>query len=151
MILYAILLSIPCFIFCLTPVQKEELVQQALEARKHAYAPYSRYFVGSALLTRSGKVYLGCNIENASYGLANCGERTALFKAVSEGEREFEAIVVATKDGGMPCGACRQVLNEFNPHMQVIAVDENGVIHVDCTLDQLLPNAFGPWNVAEKK
>ena len=97
----------------------EELVRQALAAMKFAYVPYSGFTVGAALLTKSGKVYLGCNIENAAYGPSNCAERTAFFKAVSEGEREFSAIaVVGGKDGDAadifpPCGICRQVLAEF--------------------------------------
>ena len=97
----------------------EELVRQALAAMKFAYVPYSGFTVGAALLTKSGKVYLGCNIENAAYGPSNCAERTAFFKAVSEGEREFSAIaVVGGKDGDAadifpPCGVCRQVMQEF--------------------------------------
>ena len=97
----------------------EELVRQALAAMKFAYVPYSGFTVGAALLTKSGKVYLGCNIENAAYGPSNCAERTAIFKAVSEGEREFAAIaVVGGKDGNAadifpPCGVCRQVMQEF--------------------------------------
>ena len=123
------------------------LIEKAMEAQKHSYAPYSHYFVGAALLTKSGKMYSGCNVENASYGLANCAERTAVFKAISEGEREFEAMVIVTRDGGMPCGACRQVLNEFSPDMAVIAVDQDGKIHFEITLHQLLPQAFGPANL----
>lgn len=124
-----------------------EMIQTALEGQKKAYAPYSNYFVGSALLTKSGSIYSGSNIENASYGLCNCSERTAAFKAISEGDLEFEAIVVATRDGGMPCGACRQVLNEFNPSMAVITVNESGEVQGTFSLDQLLPYAFGPANV----
>ncbi|MBF8263084.1 MAG: cytidine deaminase [Parachlamydiales bacterium] len=123
------------------------LIEKAKDAQKMAYQPYSHYSVGAALLGKSGKVYLGCNVENASYGLTNCAERTAIFKAVSEGEREFEAIAIVTKDGGMPCGACRQVLNEFSPKMEVIAADEHGRIHFQKLLDQLLPDAFGPANL----
>ncbi len=131
----------------LTPALKTELVQEAALARKNAYAPYSQYLVGAALLTKSGKIYKGCNVENASYGLCNCAERTAIFKAVSEGETDFAAIALVTRDGGMPCGACRQVLNEFGPKMVVLAADEHGVIHREYTLDQLLPNSFGPANL----
>jgi cytidine deaminase len=130
------------------PVElSSELVQKAMEAQKQAYAPYSHYFVGAAILTRSEKIFLGCNVENASYGLCNCAERTAVFKAISEGEKEFKAIAIVTRDGGMPCGACRQVLNEFNPQMHVIAADEKGLIRYIRTLDQLLPYAFGPANL----
>ena len=99
------------------------------------------------MLTQTGKIFTGCNIENASYGLCNCAERTAIFKAVSEGEKEIQAIVVVTRDGGSPCGACRQVLNEFNPKMVVINVNELGNIQGEYTLDKLLPNAFGPANL----
>ena len=100
----------------------QELISQAAQAREHAYAPYSRYAVGAALLTRSGRVYTGCNVENASYSLTLCAERVALFKAVSEGEREFQAIAIVTSNGGSPCGACRQVLAEF--------LAEKGIRHI---------------------
>lgn len=123
------------------------LIQAGQDAQKKAYAPYSKYYVGSAVLTKSGKIYSGCNVENASYGLTNCAERTAIFKAVSEGDKDIEAIVVITRDGGACCGACRQVLNEFNPDMVVICADEQGIIHHTFTLNQLLPQAFGPRNL----
>ncbi len=140
--------SFPLLAMSLSPSTTTELVQKALEGQKMSYAPYSHYHVGSAVLTNSGKLYQGCNVENASYGLAICAERTAIFKAVSEGEQEFEAIVVITRDGkGMPCGACRQVLNEFNPNMAVITANEQGEIIHTLTLDQLLPHAFGPANL----
>ena len=126
-----------------------ELIEKATMAQKKAYPPYSHYYVGAALLTKGGKIYSGCNVENASYGLTICAERTAVFKAISEGEKEIEAIVVVTKDGGMPCGACRQVLNEFNPKMIVIAVDEQGKVHYEKPLTYLLVNAFGPANLEE--
>jgi cytidine deaminase len=126
---------------------KLELVQKSLEAKEKAYCPYSRYFVGAALVGESGKIYQGCNVENASYGLTICAERAAVFRAVSEGEKNFTAIFIATKDGGLSCGACRQVLNEFNPNMQVIAVNFLGEICHDTTLDQLLPKSFGPNNL----
>lgn len=126
------------------PITNEELLDLARIALKNAYAPYSKYRVGAALLATSGRVYLGCNIENASFGLTNCAERTALFKAASEGEHEFEAIAIAT-DGTSapyPCGACRQVLSEFAPHLRVLVTwgDE-----VEATLlSALLPYSFGP-------
>lgn len=123
------------------------LVQKAQEAQKKAYAPYSHYLVGAAVLTSSGKIFTGCNIENASYGLVICAERTAIFKAISEGEKDIQAVAVVTKDGGMPCGACRQVLNEFHPKMKVIVADEKGKIHQEKTLEEILPSAFGPANV----
>ena len=127
--------------------QKQTLIHAALEAYKMPYCPYSNYPVGAALLTEGGVIYKGCNVENASYGLTCCAERTAAFKAVSEGSRAFIAIVVATRDGGTPCGACRQILNEFGPHMTVIAVNALGTITAETTLDVLLPNAFGPHNL----
>lgn len=98
-----------------------DLMAQAEQARRSSYAPYSRFAVGAALLTRSGRVVLGCNVENSSFGLACCAERTAVFKAVSEGDREFEAIAVSAGAGrgAAPCGACRQVLHEFAPEMWV--------------------------------
>ena len=133
----------------LSPKMTTELIHQADLVQKKAYPPYSHYYVGAALLTKSGKIFTGCNVENASYGLTICAERAAIFKAISEGEKEIEAIVVVTKDGGMPCGACRQVLNEFNPKMIVIAADEKGKIHSETPLNQLLSKAFGPANLEE--
>lgn len=118
-----------------------ELVQAALEAREKAYAPYSGFRVGAALLTRSGRVYTGVNVENASFGLSVCAERVAAVKAVSEGEREFEAIAVATGNGVLPCGACRQVLNEFGPNMRVIITDAEGNTRT-YRLSDLLPGSF---------
>lgn len=146
-LLFALTLSSPLLAYALTDTETTHLVQQALIGRERAYAPYSNYHVGAAVRTRSGKVYLGCNVENASYGVANCAERTAVFKAVSENDREIVAVAVITQDGGMPCGACRQVLNEFNPKMEVIAADPSGKIHYHDTLDHLLPHAFGPANL----
>ena len=119
----------------------EELVAKAMEARGKAYAPYSDFAVGAALLARSGRVYTGCNVENASYGLSICAERTAVFKAVSEGERDFEAIAVVTEKGVTPCGACRQVLLEFGEGIQVIVADDAGGYRV-FGLQELLPEAF---------
>jgi len=135
----------------LTPKMKADLIEKAASAEKLAYQPYSHYSVGAALLTKSGKIFTGCNVENASYGLTICAERTAVFKAISEGEKDIEAIVVVTKDGGMPCGACRQVLNEFNPKMIVIATDEQGQVHFEKALSYLLTNAFGPANLEETR
>ena len=130
-----------------SPVSDEELLQLAQIALKNSYSPYSHYPVGAALLSLSGRVYLGCNIENASFGLTNCAERTALFKAVSEGEHEFTTIAIASA-GSMPypCGACRQALNEFAPNLRVLVIDGEG--HVDkTTLPALLPHGFGPKDV----
>jgi len=121
----------------------ESLIAKAMEAREKAHAPYSDFAVGAALLARSGRVYTGCNVENASYGLSICAERTAVFKAVSEGERDFEAIAVVTEKGVTPCGACRQVLLEFGEDIQVIVANGAGEYRV-FTLQELLPQAFTP-------
>ena len=121
----------------------QELIAQAIGARKRAYAPYSRYKVGAALLGKSGKVYLGCNVENASYSHTVCAERTAILKAVSEGEVEFEAIAVVTRNGGSPCGACRQVMVEFAPELTIYIADENGEYRTT-TMSELLPDSFTP-------
>lgn len=125
-----------------------ELMQHAVEARKKAYAPYSGFFVGAALLTGSGKVYMGCNIENASYTPTNCAERTAFFKAVSEGEREFEAIAIVGGKGEdpsalcAPCGVCRQVMAEFcDGDFRIVLGTPDG-IEVR-SLKELLPLSFG--------
>ena len=123
---------------------KERLIQAALAARDKAYVPYSNYRVGAALLTKEGKIITGCNVENASYGLSNCAERTAIFKAVSEGERDFAGMAVAVygKKAASPCGACRQVLREFfNDDAEIILVNEEGQGSV-FTIAQLLPGAF---------
>lgn len=124
-------------------MKHQELVAQAMKARKKAYAPYSHYKVGAALLGKSGQIYLGCNIENASFSLTCCAERTAIFKAISEGEREFEAIAVATSNGVTPCGACRQVLSEFAPDLIVYITDSHGRIKTT-SIKKLLPGAFTP-------
>lgn len=134
----------------------KELAMEAIQARESAYAPYSNYMVGAALLTKGGKIYRGCNIENAAYGPTNCGERTAFFKAVSEGEREFEAIAVAGWPKGgkgpglaFPCGVCRQVMMEFcDPETFRIIVAAGGDKYVTMTLKELLPNGFGPKDLA---
>jgi cytidine deaminase len=119
----------------------EDLIAKAMEVRKKAYAPYSHFTVGAALLAKSGRVYTGCNVENASYGLSICAERTAVFKAVSEGERDFEALAVVTENGVTPCGACRQVLMEFGEDIQVIVANGAGGYRV-FGLQELLPEAF---------
>lgn len=120
-----------------------DLIDLARKARKKAYAPYSHYKVGAALLGKSGTVYTGCNVENASYGHTVCAERTAVLKAVSEGETEFEAIAVVTKNGGSPCGACRQVLSEFAPKLTIYIADKDGKYRTT-TLAKLLPDSFTP-------
>lgn len=128
----------------ITAEQREELIRQALEIRERAYAPYSGYQVGAALLTESGNVYTGINIENAAYPVSICAERTAVFKAVSDGERAFRAIVVATENAGSPCGSCRQVLSEFGLDTLVLLVDSEGAVHEETTVRGLLPYAFQP-------
>jgi cytidine deaminase len=130
-------------------MKDQELIALATEARRKAYAPYSHYLVGAALLTASGKVYTGANVENASYGLAICAERTAAVKAVSDGERDLVAIAVVTENGGSPCGACRQVLNEFGPDMRVLIADVAGKYQA-LRLSELLPAAFGPAQLPKK-
>jgi cytidine deaminase len=128
----------------ITDEEKENLIQIAMEARRHAYAPYSHYQVGAALLATSGRIYEGVNIENAAYPVTICAERVAVFKAVSEGEREFSAIVVATVNGGMPCGSCRQVLAEFGLETLVIIANGDGKIIHQASIGELLPGAFRP-------
>jgi cytidine deaminase len=128
---------------------REKLIAAALAARKLAYAPYSGYPVGAALLGGDGRIYTGCNVENASYGLANCAERTAVFKMVSEGVREILALVVCTANAGSPCGACRQVLTEFAGDVPVWLVDESGNGR-ETTLYTLLPDHFGPEHLPEE-
>jgi cytidine deaminase len=133
----------------LTDAQRRELIETAAAARQKAYVPYSHYPVGAALLTASGAVFTGCNIEIASYGATVCGERTAAFKAVSEGEREFRAVAVVTSNGAAPCGICRQVLIEFGPHMSVIMATPEGTITWEGALTELLPFGFDPQQLAE--
>lgn len=108
-------------------MDEKKLLKLASEARKNSYSPYSKFRVGAALLSKNGKVYTGCNIENATYGATCCAERTAIFKAVSEGEKEFEAIAVQGDNDGLtfPCGICRQVILEFAPDIQVILADKH--------------------------
>ena len=119
-----------------------ELVTAATTIRERAYAPYSKFKVGAALLGKSGQVYTGCNVENATYGESICAERTAILKAVSEGERKFDAIAVVTENGVSPCGSCRQVMMEFAPDMAVIIADTQGHIRVTTTVRELLPYGF---------
>lgn len=132
-------------------MENKELISLALEARERAYVPYSKYMVGAALLTKDGTVYQGCNIENAAYTPTNCAERTAFFKAVSEGEREFAAIAVvggypgAPTDYAYPCGVCRQVMMEFCDPKEfrvITAISEDE--YIDKTLEEMLPHGFGP-------
>lgn len=134
---------------------KIQLFDKAKTMLNFSYAPYSHFHVGAALLTKDGKIYTGCNIENAAYGPSNCAERTAFFKAVSEGEREFQAIcIVGGQDGilkeyAAPCGVCRQVMMEFcNPHTFQIILATSREQYEIFTLEELLPKGFGPDNLA---
>ncbi|MFX3623792.1 MAG: cytidine deaminase [Ectobacillus sp.] len=129
----------------------QQLIQEAIRAREAAYVPYSKFPVGAALLTAGGKVYNGCNVENASYGLTNCAERTAFFKAISEGDHEFAAIAVvaATDRPVSPCGACRQVMVEFcKPDTKVYLANLKGDVQ-EITVEQLLPGAFSAEDMNE--
>ena len=123
------------------------LILAASAAAERAYVPYSHYKVGAALVTASGEVFTGCNIENASYPAAICAERTALVKAVSEGHREFSQLVVVTRDGGAPCGVCRQMLFEFAPELPITLVRLDGAIVLQSQLNDLLRYGFGPSSV----
>jgi cytidine deaminase len=129
---------------------REQLIESAVEVRRWAYAPYSNYAVGAALLTESGKVYEGVNIENAAYPTTICAERVAIFKAVSEGERAFTAIAVVTSNGGTPCGSCRQVMAEFGVDTLVIIADAQGKVIQESTVADLLPGAFLPRDLARE-
>lgn len=131
-------------------MNKEKLIEMALSARENAYTPYSHYNVGAALLAKDGRVFTGCNVECASYGMTICAERTAICKAVSEGCREFAAIAIAAEGSApYPCGACRQLLYEFAPGMDVYVTWDGNVAHT--TLAQLLPEGFGPQSLEHTK
>jgi cytidine deaminase len=124
-------------------LERDELIQAAFDAQRHAYAPYSNFPVGAAIRTASGKIYQGCNVENASFGLTNCAERVAASTAVAAGDREFEAVAVVTRGGVTPCGACRQFLAEFNPKLAVVSVNSLNPSEIcESTLEQLLPARF---------
>lgn len=131
----------------ITQEQKSALVKAAIEASEYAYIPYSKYKVGAAILTESGEIFKGCNVENASYPIGVCAERTAVVKAVSEGKKNMIACAVVTRDGGSPCGMCRQTLNEFNPKMHIILAKLDGEIMHEMPLNELLPLGFGPENL----
>ena len=125
-------------------MDKNSLIQEAIEARKQAYTPYSKFQVGAAVLTANGQVFRGCNIENASYGLTNCAERTAIFKAVSEGDSKVEAIaIVADTEGPVsPCGACRQVIAEFSDHNTKVYLSNLKGDVLETSIVELLPGFF---------
>ena len=135
-------------------MSNEELIETALKAREFSYSPYSKFKVGAALLAKNGKVYTGCNIESASYTPTNCAERTAFFKAVSEGEREFEVIAIAGGYDGAPteysypCGVCRQVMMEFcDPKSFRVITAVSKEKYLEKTLEEMLPYGFGPSNL----
>jgi len=128
----------------LTKQEKQSLVDLANTARQRAYVPYSKYPVGSSLRTKTGRIFTGVNVENAAYPQTMCAERIAIFKAVSEGEMEFEVITVVTDNGGSPCGGCRQVMAEFGLDTIVILADGKGNIVQEATVNDLLPGAFTP-------
>jgi cytidine deaminase len=132
-------------------ISQSDLILAAREAKQKAYAPYSKFKVGAALLANSGRVYTGCNVENASYGLTCCAERNAVFEAVGRGERHFNAIAIVSDspEPTAPCGACRQVLNEFAPEMEVIMAGAMGQVKKQ-KLKELLPNSFGPKSLKNK-
>ncbi len=133
----------------ITQTQKQELIDLANAARQRAYVPYSKYRVGAALRTKSGRVFTGVNIENAAYPQTMCAERIAIFKAVSEGEQEFEAISVVTDNGGSPCGGCRQVMAEFGLGALVLIANGKGKLVQELTVKDLLPEAFTPEHLAK--
>lgn len=128
----------------LTIEEKQSLIDLANAARQRAYAPYSNYPVGAALRTKTGRMYTGVNVENAAYPHTMCAERVAIFKAISDGEKEFEVISVVTDNGGSPCGGCRQVMAEFALDMIVLMADGNGKLIKETTVSELLPEAFTP-------
>ncbi|MBQ0139937.1 MAG: cytidine deaminase [Kurthia sp.] len=134
-------------------MDRKQLIEESKKAREFAYVPYSKFQVGAALLSQDGEVFHGCNIENSGYSLTNCAERTAIFKAVSQGVRKFAALaVVADTDGPVaPCGACRQVLSEFcEPNMPVYLTNLTGDVQ-ETTVAQLLPGAFTPEDVLDAR
>lgn len=128
----------------LTEQEKQSIIDLANTARQRAYVPYSRYAVGAALRTKGGRTFTGVNVENAAYPQTMCAERVAIFKAVSEGEKEFEVISVVTDNGGSPCGGCRQVMAEFGLDTVVLMADGSGKLVKETTVKELLPEAFTP-------
>jgi cytidine deaminase len=133
----------------LAPTLRRRLERAARAAATSAYAPYSKFPVGAAVLTGSGKIFAGCNVENAAYPLGNCAERTAIFSAIAAGERHIRACVVytPTAKATMPCGGCRQVINEFGPDALIVSVCDT-THQTETVLSALLPDAFGPANLA---
>lgn len=134
----------------LSKEERKSLIDLANEARKRAYVPYSKYRVGAALRTKSGRIFTGVNVENAAYPTTMCAERVAVYKAVSEGEREFDVIAVVTDNGGSPCGSCRQVLAEFGLETLVLIANGAGELLKEMTVDELLPEAFTPEHLENR-
>lgn len=135
----------------MTDEEKQSLIDLANEARRRAYVPYSKYPVGAALRTKSGRMYTGVNVENAAYPQTMCAERIAIFKAVSEGETEFEVVAVVTNNGGSPCGGCRQVMAEFGLDTIVLMANGKGELVKESTVKELLPEAFTPKHLVSDK
>ena len=134
----------------ITEQEKQSLIDLANTARERAYVPYSQYAVGAALRTKSGRLFTGVNVENAAYPQTMCAERVAIFKAVSEGEKDFEIISVVTENGGSPCGGCRQVMAEFGLDTIVLMADGSGKLVKETTVKELLPEAFTPSHLPKK-
>jgi len=128
-------------------LDRDKLMAAAADVRLNAYAPYSKFKVGAAVFTRTGRIYTGCNVENASYGLTICAERAAIFKAIADGESRLIALAVCLQGAASPCGACRQVIHEFGPAIPILTCDPNGKLIGEYTLDRLLPDAFGPGSL----
>ncbi len=126
---------------------RQRLIAAAQDVRGRAYAPYSGFKVGAALLATDGTIFTGCNVENIAFGPSICAERTAVVKAVSEGTRTFTAIAIVTSSAVSPCGVCRQVLNEFAPDLTIIMADDSGAVHQEWSLRDLLPLQFGPGSI----
>lgn len=135
----------------ISPAEREQLLEQARRARQNAYAPYSGYPVGAAVLAGSGQVYSGANVENAAYPSSMCAERSAVFAAIGNGEREIRAVAVVTANAGAPCGSCRQVLSEFGGKATVILADVSGHVRLETDVEHLLPHAFGPEDLPRPK
>lgn len=133
----------------LTNDERQALIDLANTARQRAYVPYSNYAVGAALRTKTGRIYTGVNVENAAYPQTMCAERVAIFKAISDGEKEFEVLSVVTDNGGSPCGGCRQVMAEFALDMIVLMADGNGKLIKETTVKELLPEAFTPEHLSK--
>ena len=123
------------------------LLSRAMEIRKNAYAPYSKYAVGAALMSSTGEIFTGVNVENAAYSITICAERSALFNAVSTGIRNIKAIVIVTDDGGVSCGSCRQAISEFGKDVELIFATSQGEIVLETTIAELLPHSFGEDNL----